>query len=202
MRTSPILSLVFGLVLAAKVNCLPILQSAWQQSEEDLLFAKRGKKVHAIGQPSELASHLQNANSHLSIAAAHAVAATSKVVTMPAAGAVGIGRKVVDSTQGDTKVNLADGLVIKPFATIYRTATDPFKHGAKALGHSYLAGKSYIKAVGVNSDEKSSHSQAKIDQRRKSAWMEVVRGPRDLAMENAVDVIERENRRPRYRGKE
>jgi hypothetical protein len=202
MQASQVLSLFSGLVLAIEVYSLPTLSFTKEESQMDLRFSKRAGGSHAeeyqrLDSLPEHASYAANANSHLSTAVAHLVAAPTKVVTMPAAGIVNTSRNAVNwvravSDGKDDRIvrygSAYNGLIHNPFSTVYHTAADPFIHTAKAVGHVGLAGKNYLKAAFTAGE--SQHTPEQVHQRHAKAWTGIYKDPLDHALKNAM-VVER-----------
>jgi hypothetical protein len=193
MRACQVLSLFAGLVLVTEVTSHPVLESAKEQGEEDLHLSKRGKATLEghLGQ----ATRVQNGNSHLSTAAAHFTAGTSKLGTLPASGAIGLGRNVGDilkhatihePTERIRKVggSIAEALFIHPTATLAKIITHPVVHGGFGVKHAALAGKNYFQAA--TSKGNSPHTHAEVDERLSKAWKGVVTSPVDHAMNNVM----------------
>jgi hypothetical protein len=73
------------------------------------------------------------------------VAGTSKLVTMPGAGAVGIGRNAVNVVRFTAKrrpkkvgQSLGEGLVLHPIDSVVETTLHPIKHGVLSVKHFCL----------------------------------------------------------------
>jgi hypothetical protein len=189
MRASHVLSLFAGLVLASEAASLPILGSI-----EESQLSKRGGRGAGEGH-SNYATFAQNANSHLSTAAAHVVAGISKVGTMPTAGLIGAGRHTVNLVKGikngdETQIanSITEGVILNPIDSTLKTVLHPLAHGDNAVKSVGLAAKNYVQAAAhFNGDNTSRHMLAEVKTRPVDAWKNAYRGPIDQAMKDVYE---------------
>jgi hypothetical protein len=198
MRASQVLSLFVELILIHTAMSLPIpkLDSIKENGEEELQLDKPTEESYRHLLP---ATYAQNANSHLSAAAAHLVAGTTKVVTLPAAGVVGMGRNVVNTVRGLAHLDMekvADSggeFIAHPVDTLAKTVAHPVAHGGLAVQSVALAVKNYYRAATAK-DKKSRHTRAEVKSRHRDTWKSTVKGPVDQAMTNVYKTVRMELR--------
>jgi hypothetical protein len=195
MRASQLVSLSVGLVLITvqvqQVTSLPILEANWKQSEVDSLQVyKRGKssKIHAqetdpTPRQHQPASHVMNANSHLSSAAAHIAVGASKYVTLPAAGVYNAGRSLIKTPMNlanldasDLVINGIEGGFLKPVHTIFETIAQPPMHVGSATAHVGYALKNYAQAA-TSWNKDSKHTKKQVKQRQLNTLKKIYRDP-------------------------